>query len=250
MLAMMLFSLAPGLVAERGVLAEVSCSRPAEVDEGTAFNVQLACHLLDGLVIGPGETFSFLKALEPGQGRFKPGLTIVGGRFTKTLGGGYCQVTTSLYNAVLQLDLPVVERYNHSLYDPAESYVAPGLDAAVSRDSKADFKFINATPAPLTLSVRCEGTRVDLRLLGASRRRHHWVSSQVIERKPFAVQERLTASVPPGQRQQIQQGYDGLLVESYVHCLDDQGDTITRRISRDHYLMVPQISKIGRGSGK
>jgi vancomycin resistance protein YoaR len=239
---------APGLLAQRGVLAEFSCSRPAQVDEGTAFNVALACRLLDGLVIAPGETFSFLKALEPGQGMFKPGLTIEGGRFTTSVGGGYCQVTTSLYNAVLQLDLPVVERYNHSLYDPAEAYVAPGLDAAVSRESHADFKFINATPAPLTLSVRCQGTRVDLRLLGASRRKKHWVSSAVVARKPFSVQKRSSAGLASGQQAMVQQGYDGLDVESYVSCLDSQGDTISRRIARDRYLMVPEIVKIGTSS--
>jgi len=49
LMAALLMAWAPGLMAQRGVLAEFSCSRPAEVDEGTAFNVQLACRLLDGL---------------------------------------------------------------------------------------------------------------------------------------------------------------------------------------------------------
>jgi len=248
LMAALLLAWAPGLKAQRGVLAEFSCSRPAEVDEGTAFNVQLACRLLDGVVIAPGETFSFLKALEPGQGLFKPGLTIEGGRFTTSVGGGYCQVTTSLYNAVLQLDLPVLERYNHSLYDPAEAYVAPGLDASVSRSSHADFKFINATPAPLTLSVRCQGTRVDLRLLGASRRRKHWVSSAVVDKKAFSVQKRKSAGLASGQEQLLQQGYDGLLVESFVSCLDSNGNTLSRRIARDRYNMVPEVMRIGIGS--
>jgi len=227
------------------VLSEFSCERPAAVDEGTAYNVSLACHLVDGKVLAPGEVFSFLNAMQPGRGLFKPGLTISGGRFTQSIGGGYCQVTAAIYNAALLAGLPVLERYNHSLFDPQEAYVPPGLDAAVSQESSADFRFVNTTPAPLTLSAQCQGLKVSLSLLGSSRRKARWVSSQVIERKRFPVRRSEDKRLNAGEEKVEQAGYDGLLVESYVHYLDSSGNTVTTLASRDRYIRVPQIVRFG-----
>jgi vancomycin resistance protein YoaR len=233
-------AMAWGSGLEARELAGFSCTRPAAVDEGTLFNVALACKLINGMVLEPGETFSYNDAMRTGVGMFKPGLTIKGGRFTQSIGGGYCQVTTALYNAVLMVGLPVRERYNHSLYDPQEAYVPPGRDAAVSRENNADFRFTNATPAPLTIVAQANGLQVDVSLLGHTRRKKRWLSQEILVRRPKKVQRIPDTQAGVGKEVLLQIGYDGLLVQTYAHFLDADGNTMTIAISKDRYIMVPE----------
>ena len=70
-----------------------------------------------------------------------------------SLGGGICQVSTTLYNAVLLAELEVTERYNHSMN---VGYVDPSADAAIAESSGKDFKFVNNTDAPIYIEILSE----------------------------------------------------------------------------------------------
>lgn len=106
-------------------------------------NIRLAASIIEGTVLAPGDTFSFNEAV--GQRTTKRGFKEAGvymnGKVDTGIGGGICQVSTTLYNAVLLADLQVLERYNHSLTVP---YVPLSRDAAVSWGVQ-DLKFINNT---------------------------------------------------------------------------------------------------------
>lgn len=106
-------------------------------------NIRLAASIIDGTVLAPGDTFSFNEAV--GQRTIEKGFKEAGvymnGKLDTGIGGGICQVSTTLYNAVLLADLQVIERYNHSLTVP---YVPLSRDAAVSWGVQ-DLKFINNT---------------------------------------------------------------------------------------------------------
>ena len=100
------------------------------------------CRLIDGFVLYPGEEFSAYGAVSPftkENGYFMAG-SYVDGKVVDSLGGGICQVSTTLYNAVLLSELEVTERHNHSMI---VSYVEPSADAAISESSGKDFKFVN-----------------------------------------------------------------------------------------------------------
>lgn len=110
-------------------------------------NVANAARLINGNVIYPGETFSVHDAISPltEENGYYAAPSYSNGEVVDSIGGGVCQVSTTLYNAVLRAELEVVERSPHSM---VVSYVEPSMDAAIAGDYK-DFKFRNDTEVPL-----------------------------------------------------------------------------------------------------
>ena len=106
-------------------------------------NISQACDNINGTILEPGEVFSFNEVV--GQRTYDNGFTtatvIAGGQYEQGLGGGICQVSTTLYNAALKSDLKIVERHTHAW--PSE-YISPGLDATVDWPA-LDLKFENDT---------------------------------------------------------------------------------------------------------
>jgi len=130
-------------------------------------NVALAASKIDGTLLAPGEVFSYNGCVGPREvefgwkmaHQFQDGLVVDG------VGGGVCQVSTTLYNAVLQADLKVVSRSNHSM---TVAYVRPGRDATVSYGN-TDFRFANSTPGPIFLGARADGDRLTFRIYGTQK---------------------------------------------------------------------------------
>ncbi len=114
---------------------------------GRAKNVQNGASKINGSVIYPGDTFSVYEAVSPFDA--ENGYALAGsyenGTTVDTYGGGICQVSTTLYNAVIRAELDIEERFNHSMI---VSYVDPSADAAIAGTYK-DLKFKNNTDAPL-----------------------------------------------------------------------------------------------------
>lgn len=126
------------------VTGAMSTKTTANKDRNT--NIRLAAEALNGMIIQPGEEFSFNettgnRTLERG---YKPAGAYVNGVLVEEPGGGVCQVSSTLYNAVVFSGLTTTERHAHS-YEP--NYITPGEDAMVSYDGYAgpDMKFINNT---------------------------------------------------------------------------------------------------------
>jgi vancomycin resistance protein YoaR len=213
------------------LLADFSCVRPRAVDEGTWHNVSLAASLVDGVVVAAGQEFSFLKEMVPKEGHFEPGNTLFAGRVVKSIGGGYCQVSTSIYNAVLLAGLPVVERYSHSFFDAEDAYVEPGLDAAVSGTNHADFRFFNSTHSDLTLHVVAQDGRVAVQIFGNASPRKRWVTIEKTEIPMRHLQREGTQPRP---------GYNGWEVRRTLNVLDAEGNTRSIFLGTDHYDMVTE----------
>lgn len=123
--------------------------------ESRLANVRIAGGFIDFTLLMPGEVFSFnheVGAPIPGRG-FQEAPIIVGEELVPGYGGGICQVSSTLYNAVLKAGLKVVERHSHS---QEVSYVPPGRDATVAYDY-LDFKFENSTEQPILVRVYLSG---------------------------------------------------------------------------------------------
>jgi hypothetical protein len=218
------------LFARAGLLSEFSCMRPRAVDSGTWHNVSLAAGLVNGSVLPPGGEFSFLKAIRGGSGKFLPGNSFLAGRIVKSTGGGYCQVSTAIYNAVLLAGLRVTERYPHSFYDEEDAYVPPGQDAAVSGSSHADFKFLNTSAYPVTLRASALDGRVSVQLFGAAEPRKRWLSTEAT-RSPMSHLKKEGLRPRPG--------HDGWRVRRTLNTLDAAGNTRPASLGVDEYEMVP-----------
>jgi vancomycin resistance protein YoaR len=119
---------------------------------------------LDGVVLTPGEEFSFNKTVgeRTASAGYKEALIIVNDEFVPGLGGGVCQVSSTLYNAVENANLTITERHPHSL---EITYVPPGQDATVAYPY-LDFKFANNTSGLLLIRSSIHGNTLTFELYG------------------------------------------------------------------------------------
>ncbi len=143
-------------------LSSVSTTHTNNANRNT--NLKLACKAINGKIIRPGETFSYNETLgkrTEAKG-YKPAGAYSNGKTVETVGGGICQVSSSLYYACLQADLEIVERRNHSF---TVSYMRFGMDATVSWGTQ-DFKFRNNTDYPIRIEAKVSGGKVHIKLIG------------------------------------------------------------------------------------
>ncbi len=132
--------------------------------EGRNENLRLACASVNGTMLAPGETFSMNATLGPQTyaNGYKDAGVYVNGKVEQGVGGGVCQVTTTLYNAVINAELQIVERSNHSL---TVAYVPMGMDAAIAGDYK-DLKFKNSTNYPVYLEAYITSNKIITNVYG------------------------------------------------------------------------------------
>ena len=126
-------------------------------------NINITCTSLNDTFINDGETFSFTKIVGKATSSkgYKKADVFKDGEVVKALGGGNCQVSSTLYNAVLKVpELEVIERHEHSNSVP---YVSKGKDAAVAYGSY-DFKFINKLGTQIKISASCDKDYVYIKL--------------------------------------------------------------------------------------
>lgn len=127
-------------------------------------NIEVGVSKLNGILIAPGEEFSAVAAIgtTTEEEGFVKEFVIKENRSVKELGGGLCQIATTLFRMALNAGLPITERVNHRY---VVSYYGPGLDATIY-GPKPDFKFLNDTGNYLLLQGKVEGDEVFLELYG------------------------------------------------------------------------------------
>lgn len=134
------------------------------------FNINFGTTKYNGILIPPGEEFSFNKVLGPveaGSG-FKAEKVIKENKLVYEIGGGICQVSTTLYRAVLQAGLPITERKPHSWKVSYYSQsMGDGLDATIYPGT-ADVKFINDTPSHMLIQSYTDGAEAYFKLYGTA----------------------------------------------------------------------------------
>ena len=111
-------------------------------------NIENGCRLISETLLQPDEEFSVLDHLTPfnaDNGYYLAG-SYLNNKVVESFGGGICQVSTTLYNAVIRAELEIKERSNHSLI---VTYVEPSMDAAIAEDADMDMKFVNNTEYPV-----------------------------------------------------------------------------------------------------
>lgn len=133
-------------------------------NSGRKQNVKRGAELVNGTVLYPGEEFSMEAIAVPfsAENGYAPAASYEMGSVVETYGGGICQVSTTLYLAVLRAELEVTERSNHSMI---VNYVKPSMDAAIAEGYK-DFKFVNNTDAPIYIMGYADGSEIGFVIYG------------------------------------------------------------------------------------
>ena len=163
-------------------------------------NIVLAARALDGLVLPPGGRFSFNEEVGPRvtERGYLQAPVLVRGQVALDVGGGVCQVSSTLYNAALLAGLLPRFRAPHSIPVP---YVTPGRDAAVAY-GLIDLRLENPLPYPVALSARVAGDRLSVAVVGPAQAEipSYQLRTVVEWHLPAGVEEVPDASLAPGQR--------------------------------------------------
>lgn len=209
-------------------------------------NISLATKAVDGCVLMPGETFSYNDTL--GQRTtakgYKEAGAYVNGQVTTDVGGGICQVSSTLYNATLLCNLEIVDRRNHTF---ESSYVPVGQDATVSWKSP-DFKFKNNREYPIRISATAGNGRVTFTIYGVKSENDYEVKiqSSKTETIPFTTQYVDDPSMPIGKTKVTQAGSNGCKSQTYK-ILYKNGKEVSRTlINSDTYKPHNQV--VARGT--
>ena len=208
-------------------------------------NIALAAKTINGTILLPGETFSYNGILgntnkEKG---YKVGTAYVGGKVVDSDGGGICQVSSTLYNAVLYANLEIVERYNHSY---VVNYVPAGRDATVAYGGK-DFKFKNTRNYPIKIVSSAKNGVVSITIKGIKEEKEYEVvlTSTVLSTTPNKTVYENNSSLAKGTEKVIQKGYTGKKSIAYK-ILKYNGKTISKTVlSKDTYKPMDRIVQVG-----
>lgn len=148
-----------------------SCETAHTKNENRTHNLRLACETINGLVLKPGDTFSFNNVVgeRTVSKGYKSAPANSGYNVVDQIGGGVSQISSSLYYSALMADMDIVARTSH---DHPVSYIAYGLDATVKWGG-ADFKFKNTSAFPIKLEAEVADGKVKIRILGTEERDYY-----------------------------------------------------------------------------
>ena len=198
--------------------------------ENRRHNVALAASLVNGIVIESGENFSFNAVVgERTAARgFREANIVVNGDFVKGIGGGVCQVSTTLYNAVLLAGLRADHAAAHSR---PVSYVPYSRDCTVS--SAIDFTFTNETAHPLYIAAEIKGSTLTFALYGEETQERYRLESELVEELPYHCRYEDGSIVPdPAAATLLTEGHSGARSRLYRLCSVD--GTTTRTLIREN----------------
>ena len=183
-------------------------------NKGRTTNVLLATDFCNGVILMPGDVFSYNDTVGPRtyERGFKDATIYVGNSAEDGVGGGICQVTSTIYYAALRADLKIVERYAHSR---EVTYVPKGEDATVAWGSK-DFKFENNTGFPMKVVTSHKSNNLTVKLYGTNlNNKTVKIETTVLSKTPFEVVYKVDETLAPGTEKVDSNGYTGYQTESY-----------------------------------
>jgi len=209
-------------------------------------NLRVAAARLDGLVIAPGEVFDFNEVVgdRTRAGGFKMAPVIAYGKLVDGMGGGTCQVASTLHGAVFFAGLPVVTRHPHSR---PSYYIKLGLDAAVAYGS-LNFRFKNDRSYPIVLGMTVKDGRVRAAIHGAEQQRSVTFIRRIDAALPFEEKEQSDPKLPAGLRVLSQRGVPGFKVTRMRVVHSDGGRHAVREKSQDTYPATTQYWRVGTGA--
>ena len=210
-------------------------------------NLRLAAQKINGTVLLPNQEFSYNKVVGERTiaNGYKEAAVYSNGEVVNGLGGGICQISSTLYDAVVMANLKVTERRNHQF---VTSYLPAGKDATVVWGSQ-DFKFINTRSYPIRIEATVNGGVATISIWGVKEEVEYDIT---IETKKTATISYTTQyiqdpSLPVGKEVVKQAGSNGRKVEAYKVVKLNGQVVSTTLLSKDTYNAMKRIVYVGTG---
>lgn len=210
-------------------------------------NIKLAVKIINGTCLEPGETFSFNGVVgERTKARgFKVATAYASGKVVEDVGGGICQVSTTLFNAAVKSDLKIVERHNHSL---TVGYVDKGKDAAVDWGNQ-DLRFTNNTDDNIYIcGYVTDNKRVKFGIFGKLLPNGESITVEGVTKGEVEFETEMVPNMmlAPGQTQIVQPGKVGYKAEAYKIRWDADGNQISKELlCKSTYRATNEIIEYG-----
>lgn len=211
-------------------------------------NIANAASKINGKVLYVGDVFSMLNTVTPftkSNGYYEAG-SYSQGKVVDSIGGGVCQVSSTLYNAVLRAELEVVRRNNHSMI---VSYVDKSADAMISEGAGQDFKFKNNTDAPVYIEGYTSGKTITFNVYGHETR----PSSRTLR-----FQSKVISTIQPGKdvitvdksqsksyRKVTQSAHTGYKAEYYKIVYENGVEKQRIKVNSSYYRAAPNYIIVG-----
>ena len=213
---------------------------------GRCANVENGASLINGTLLYPGDSFSVYSKVAPftADNGYHLAGSYSNGQTVQTYGGGICQVSTTLYNAVLRAELKVTERSNHSM---TVHYVPLSADAAISGTDK-DLKFTNNLDHPVYIQGVAGGSSITFTIYGkeyrASNRKVEYVSETVSTRGPS---EKVIKdnTMEEGKRVVESNGRTGYTARLWKVVYIDGKETKRTQVNSSSYMSTPSVVRVG-----
>ncbi|MDI6906262.1 MAG: VanW family protein [Thermoanaerobacterales bacterium] len=226
-----------------GLLASYTTSfDPSLVNR--SYNISVAAAAMDNLLVPPGEVVSFNAIVGPRDSTagYREAPIIIDNQFEDGMGGGVCQVSSTLYNAVLLANLEIVERANHSL---PISYVPIGRDATVVYGA-VDFKFRNNTGCYVFIKQSMGRGRLTFKIFGDTARQrrvevHSWVTETI---EPKVIREE-DPNLNAGEEVVKQKGLKGYKARAERWVWQNDGSVVKEPLPSSHYRPLNRIIAVG-----
>ena len=206
-------------------------------------NLRLACEKINNKVVLAGETFSYNKTVGERTiaAGYKEAKIYSAGEVVDGLGGGICQISSTLYNAVVMANLQIVERRNHQF---VTSYLPAGRDATVVY-GLTDFQFKNTRKYPIRLTASVQNGIATIEVFGIKEEEEYTITfeTRTVGTIPFSTKYEDDESLEAGKEVVKQNGANGLQTETYViKSLD--GKVVSKEVlSKDTYTPMQRIIK-------
>lgn len=226
-----------------GLLASYTTSfDPSLVNR--SYNISVAAAAMDNLLVPPGEVVSFNAIVGPRDSTagYREAPIIIDNQFEDGMGGGVCQVSSTLYNAVLLANLEIVERANHSL---PITYVPIGRDATVVYGA-VDFKFKNNTERHIFIKQSIGQGRLTFKIYGDTTRQrrvevHSWVTETI---EPKVIREE-DPNLNAGEEVVKQKGLRGYKARAERWVWRNDGTVVKEPLPSSHYRPLNRIIAVG-----
>jgi vancomycin resistance protein YoaR len=212
-------------------------------------NVQLVAHLIDKTLIAPGATFSFndTTGARTADKGFLEAPVIVNGELTTGLGGGVCQVSTTVFNAAFEGGLKITERTNHALYI---SHYPQGRDATVNYPD-VDLKFVNDTGNWLLLRTFVGSYSLTVSLYGTPvHRRVESSTTPLVTTGPIPVQKTVDSSLAPGEQVVDDAGVPPMSTSVTRDVYAANGKKLDHDVWYSSYRAEPKLVRVGPAKPK